>query len=189
MRHPQQAQNSRSGPHNGVTLSLAQLRSDLERIVRAALDAVDAVLLVRRAMVDPVVAAALNGASAVHVAAAGKAASVMLDACAGCGVSPRAMLGIGPSGSPAPPTGTEWHAGGHPLSPDVKARLEARASLVEWEQRLAVNYLLTSISGGTRILRARTVQAAVDSHSGELQFACPADFVERVHAAIAKGGA
>ena len=30
---------------------------------------------------------------------------------------------------------------------------------------------------GTRILRARTVQAAVDGRSGELQFACPADFV------------
>lgn len=68
-------------------------------------------------------------------------------------------------------------------------RLRARASLVEWEQRLAVNYLLTSVSGGTRILRARTVQAAVDGRTGELLFACPAEFVERVHAAMAKGGA
>ena len=68
-------------------------------------------------------------------------------------------------------------------------RLRARASLVEWEYRLAVNYLLTDVADGARVLRARTVQVAVDGHSGELQFACPADFVECVHASIAKGGA
>jgi acyl-CoA thioester hydrolase len=68
-------------------------------------------------------------------------------------------------------------------------RLRGRASLVEWEQRLAINYLLTDVADGARILRARTVQVAVDGRSGELQFACPEDFFERVHAAIAKGGA
>ena len=68
-------------------------------------------------------------------------------------------------------------------------RLRARASLVEWEHRLAINYLLTDVADGARILRARTMQVAVDGRSGELQFDCPADFVECVHAAIAKGGA
>lgn len=68
-------------------------------------------------------------------------------------------------------------------------RLRARASLVEWEHRLAINYLLTDVADGARILRARTVQVAVDGRSGELQFACPLDFVECVHAAIAKDGA
>ena len=68
-------------------------------------------------------------------------------------------------------------------------RLRTRASLIEWEQRLAINYLLTDVADGARILRARTVQVAVDGRSGELQFDCPADFVECVHAAIAKGGA
>jgi len=68
-------------------------------------------------------------------------------------------------------------------------RLRARAFLVEWEHRLAVNYLLTDIADGTRILRARTVQAAVDGRSGELQFACPADFVECVRTVMAKVGA
>lgn len=67
-------------------------------------------------------------------------------------------------------------------------RLRARASLVEWEHRLAINYLLTDVADGARILRARTVQVAVDGRSGELQFTCPADFVDCVHAAIAKGG-
>ena len=68
-------------------------------------------------------------------------------------------------------------------------RLRARASLIEWEHRLAINYLLTDVADGARILRARTVQVAVDGRSGELQFDCPADFVERIHVAIAKGGA
>ena len=68
-------------------------------------------------------------------------------------------------------------------------RLRARASLVEWEHRLAVNYLITDVADGARILRARTVQVAVDGRSGELQFACPAEFIECVRAAMAKGGA
>jgi len=67
-------------------------------------------------------------------------------------------------------------------------RLRARASLVEWEHRLAIHYLLTDVADGARILRARTVQVAVDGRSGELQFACPVDFVECVHAAIERGG-
>jgi acyl-CoA thioester hydrolase len=65
-------------------------------------------------------------------------------------------------------------------------RLRARASLVEWENRLAVNYLLTRASDGTRILRGRTVQVAVDMRSRELQFACPRDFVDCVRAALAR---
>ena len=121
--------------------------------MRAALDAVDAGLLVRRAMVDPGVAAALNGASAVHVAAAGKAASVMLDACAGYGVSPRAMLGIGPSGSPAPPPGTEWHAGGHPL-PTEGSLAGARRALAMAGSVRPDELLLVLLSGGGSALMA-----------------------------------
>jgi len=68
-------------------------------------------------------------------------------------------------------------------------RLHARASLVEWEHRLAINYLLTDAAGGARVLRARTVQVAVDARSGELQFACPADFVACVSAAMTKADA
>jgi len=64
-------------------------------------------------------------------------------------------------------------------------RLRARASLVEWENTLAVNYLLTRVPDGKRILRGRTVQVAVDMRSGELQFACPKDFVECVQTALA----
>jgi acyl-CoA thioester hydrolase len=65
-------------------------------------------------------------------------------------------------------------------------RLRARASLVEWESRLALNYLISRTDDGARIARARTVQVAVDVHSGELQFATPADFTDCVRAALSR---
>lgn len=68
-------------------------------------------------------------------------------------------------------------------------RLRVRASLVEWEQRLAVNYLVTSAGDGARVLRGRSVQVAVAGRTGELQFACPAEFVECVRAAMTEGAA
>jgi acyl-CoA thioester hydrolase len=68
-------------------------------------------------------------------------------------------------------------------------RLQARASLVEWEHRLVLNYLVTDTASGQRVLRARTVQVAVDGRTGELQFVSPADFIDCVNAALAKAGA
>lgn len=65
-------------------------------------------------------------------------------------------------------------------------RLRVRASLVEWETRLAINYLVSSLGSDARIARARTVQVAVDARSGELQFNTPPDFVARVQAALAR---
>jgi acyl-CoA thioester hydrolase len=68
-------------------------------------------------------------------------------------------------------------------------RLRTRASLVEWEHRLTLNYLVTDAANGARVLRARTVQVAVDGRTGELQFACPAHFVTCVNTALAGAGA
>jgi acyl-CoA thioester hydrolase len=65
-------------------------------------------------------------------------------------------------------------------------RLRVRASLVEWESRLAINYLVSSLGSDARIARARTVQVAVDARSGELKFNTPPDFVARVQAALAR---
>ena len=66
-------------------------------------------------------------------------------------------------------------------------RLRVRASLVEWEARLALNYLVTRPLDGVRIARGRTVQVAVDARNGELQFATPQDFVNAVRTALARG--
>jgi len=68
-------------------------------------------------------------------------------------------------------------------------RLRARASLVEYESRLALNYLVTVAANGERVMRARTVQVAVEGTTGALQFDCPAEFVAHVRAMLAKEGA
>jgi acyl-CoA thioester hydrolase len=68
-------------------------------------------------------------------------------------------------------------------------RLRVRASLVEWESRLALNYLVSRVADGARIARARTVQVAVDARTGELQFATPPEFVACVQAALARAQA
>lgn len=64
-------------------------------------------------------------------------------------------------------------------------RLLVRASLVEWQCRLAINYLVTDANRRERVARARTVQVAVLRATGELQFAPPPDFLRRVEAKLA----
>lgn len=63
--------------------------------------------------------------------------------------------------------------------------LRVRASLIEWEARLVLNYLVSRPRDGARVARARSVQVAVDMRSGELQFASPPDFTAAVRAALA----
>jgi acyl-CoA thioester hydrolase len=60
-------------------------------------------------------------------------------------------------------------------------QLRVRASLVEWENRLVVNYLVLR-ADDERLARAKSVQVAVDVHSGALQFTTPQpllDCIER----------
>ena len=59
------------------------------------------------------------------------------------------------------------------------------ASLVEWQNRLAINYLITNSGTRARVARARTVQVAVDRATGELQFVSPVAFVRQVEASLA----
>ncbi|MFO1394634.1 MAG: acyl-CoA thioesterase [Steroidobacteraceae bacterium] len=63
-------------------------------------------------------------------------------------------------------------------------RLRVRASLVEWDSRLVMNYLITDAGTGERVARARSVQVAVAIASGELQFVSPPALVERIVAAL-----
>ena len=53
-------------------------------------------------------------------------------------------------------------------------RLAVQASLVEWQNRLTINYLVTHAATAERVARARTVQVAVEAATGTLQFATPA---------------
>jgi acyl-CoA thioester hydrolase len=58
-------------------------------------------------------------------------------------------------------------------------RLRVRASLVEWENRLAVNYLVLR-ADDERLARAKSVQVAVDARSGALQFTTPQPLLDCV---------
>lgn len=64
-------------------------------------------------------------------------------------------------------------------------RLNVRASLVEWETRLGVHYLVTDARTGARVARGRTLQAAVEARTQEMQLVLPMGFVERVNARLA----
>ncbi|WP_338526661.1 acyl-CoA thioesterase [Pseudomonas batumici] len=64
-------------------------------------------------------------------------------------------------------------------------KINVRANLVEWENRLKVNYLITDLASGERLTRASTVQVAVDIQSGEMQLASPKIFVATVEKVLA----
>ncbi|WMN18277.1 acyl-CoA thioesterase [Pseudomonas piscis] len=58
--------------------------------------------------------------------------------------------------------------------------LNVRASLVEWENRLKINYLITDLATGERLTRASSVQVAVAIASREMQLASPKIFTDAV---------
>ncbi len=59
----------------------------------------------------------------------------------------------------------------HPLRFQQKVRV--KALLVEWENRLKVNYLIEDADSGQRLTKGYTVQVAVDMASGEMLYASP----------------
>jgi len=59
-------------------------------------------------------------------------------------------------------------------------RLRVRASLVEWQQRLAINYLVTDLADGGRVARGQTIQVAVRPPENELLFVMPECLTARV---------
>lgn len=62
-------------------------------------------------------------------------------------------------------------------------RLRVQASLVEWESRLTLNYLITDCRDGARVGRAQTTQVAVDKETGVMQFTSPQCLLDCVRAA------
>ena len=55
-----------------------------------------------------------------------------------------------------------------------------RASLVEWENRLKINYLISDAVTGERMTRASSVQVAVHIASREMQLASPQVMLDAV---------
>jgi acyl-CoA thioester hydrolase len=68
-------------------------------------------------------------------------------------------------------------------------RLRVGASLVEWENRLVINYLALNAVTGERVARAQTTQVVVEMVTGILRHELPADFIASVRSAVAAAGA
>lgn len=64
-------------------------------------------------------------------------------------------------------------------------RIRVRADLVEWENRLKINYLITDVESGERMTRGSSVQVAVEIASREMLLASPRVFVEAVERVLA----
>jgi glycerate 2-kinase len=118
--------------------------------VRAA----DAAMLVRTALRDASVAAALERASAVDVIAVGKAAGPMLtEFVHSAPVRVRTAIGIGPGRPATLPSAATWFDAGHPV-PDERSVAAARGAL-QVAQRAADNdVLIVLLSGGASALMA-----------------------------------
>ncbi|WP_417224688.1 acyl-CoA thioesterase [Amphritea sp.] len=52
-------------------------------------------------------------------------------------------------------------------------KVKVKATLVEWEHRLKVSYLISDAETGKRLTKAYTVQVAVDMNSGEMLYVSP----------------
>lgn len=59
-------------------------------------------------------------------------------------------------------------------------RLTVRATIVEWENRLRIEYLITDAVTGAKLNKASTIQVAVDMARGEMCFVCPPVLWERL---------
>ncbi len=56
------------------------------------------------------------------------------------------------------------------------------AALMEWENRLKIDYLIRDSHSGARLTTGTTVQCAVDVHNNELQLVSPPALLERLKA-------
>jgi acyl-CoA thioester hydrolase len=63
-------------------------------------------------------------------------------------------------------------------------RLRVQASIVEWDAKLVLNYLVLDAKDGARIGRAQTTQVAVERKTGTLQLVSPACLTDCVTAAL-----
>ena len=64
-------------------------------------------------------------------------------------------------------------------------RIRVRADLVEWENRLKINYLITDVATGERMTRGSSVQVAVEIATREMLLASPRVFIEAVERVLA----
>jgi acyl-CoA thioester hydrolase len=59
-------------------------------------------------------------------------------------------------------------------------RLTVSAELVEWEYRMKIKYRVCDAASGEVLAKGLTIQAAVHSSSGEMSYASPSIFLEKL---------
>jgi acyl-CoA thioester hydrolase len=59
-------------------------------------------------------------------------------------------------------------------------RIKLRATLVEWENRLKIEYMITDAVSGRRLTRGSTTQVAVEIATGEMCFVSPPVLFEKL---------
>lgn len=59
-------------------------------------------------------------------------------------------------------------------------KIKVVATLTEWENRLVINYLITDVTSGKKLTKAKTVQVAIDINSREMCFESPAILFEKL---------
>ena len=59
-------------------------------------------------------------------------------------------------------------------------RLRVRAEIVEWENRLKIEYRISDADSGSVVTRATSIQVAVDIRSGEMCFVSPPVLLQRL---------
>ena len=61
-------------------------------------------------------------------------------------------------------------------------KIRVRATLVEWENRLKINYLIEDVETGRRLTKGYSVQVAVEKESGEMLLASPQVLLDKLAA-------
>ena len=64
-------------------------------------------------------------------------------------------------------------------------KITVTAHLIEWQERLKINYLICDAQTGERLTRGSSIQVAIELASGEMQFVTPAVLNAAVAEAIA----
>jgi len=59
-------------------------------------------------------------------------------------------------------------------------KIAVEASVIEFENRLRIDYLIRDAASGEKICKAQTTQVAVDMNSGEMLFVSPPVLFERL---------
>ena len=59
-------------------------------------------------------------------------------------------------------------------------KIRVKAKLVEWENRLKINYLLEDFETGQRLTKGYTIQVAFDAENEEMMFASPDVLFEKL---------